>query len=83
MSWQPIEQMVSENPIWVLKYNVYFANGQFCSKDHPDAVKFTDCHGWYENEADAMKVLRHFPKPDGYCIEKVFQRKLIEEPDAD
>ena len=77
--WEPIERFGTDNPIWVLKYDMFYADGNFCDKDHPHAVKFTSCHGWYKTEADAIKVLRHFPNSSDYRIEKVHQRVLKEE----
>jgi len=75
--WQPIER-ISGNPIWVIKYDMWVApDGQFCQPDAPDAVKFTDCHGWYKTEADALKVLHHFRRPNSYRIEKVHSRELV------
>ena len=76
-SWTPIERVVSE-PIWVLKYDMYYApDGNFCEADTPGARKFTSCHGWYESEADALKVMHHFPPPSAYRIEKVWKRELL------
>ena len=75
--WKPIEDIDTENPIWILKYNIYFdATGNFCSSNTEGAKKFTSCHGWYENEADAQKVRAHFPNPNGYTLEKVYRRSL-------
>lgn len=88
MSWKPIEEMVREEPIWVLKYDIYFYPeghehyGNFCEKDAPGAVKFTDCHGWYETEAEALAVQRHFTDPSGYHLEKVWRRRLLAQPSA-
>lgn len=85
-SWQPIERCVFDKPIWILKYNMYSypkghpMEGNFCNRDEPNAQKFTDCHGWYESEEDAIKALRHFPKysdNDGYRLEKVYKRELL------
>lgn len=77
MSWQPIERMVDQ-PIWVLKYDIFFkADGNFCEPDHPEAQKFTDCHGWYGTEADALTALSHFPRPNSYRMEKVHKRVLL------
>ena len=76
MSWQPIEKMMSE-PIWVLKYDMYQKDGNFCDASTEGAEKFTSCHGWYDSEEDALKVLRHFPKPNSYRIEKVWKRVLL------
>lgn len=79
---QSIERMVND-PIWVLKYDIYLyligheREGNFCTKDEPNAQKFTDCHGWYDNEADALKVMRHFRQPNSYQVEKVWKRELI------
>lgn len=81
-AWKPIERMVSQ-PIWVLKYDIHAypkghpLEGNFCDKDEPMAVKFTDCHGWYSSEADALKVMHHFPKPCGYRLERVWKRELL------
>lgn len=75
--WDPIEKMVDQ-PIWVLKYDIYFAtDGNFCGVDHPEALKFTSCHGWYETEADALTVQRHFPNPAAYQLERVHRRVLF------
>ena len=63
-------------PIWVLKYDMFYKDGKFCSSDTEGATKFTDCHGWYETEADARKVQAHFPNPSAYRIEKVYRRYL-------
>jgi len=82
MTWQPIETIDFDNPIWVLKYDIYFypkghaMEGNFCSKDEPNAQKFTDCHGWYDNEADALAAMRHFREPNSYRLEKVYRRVL-------
>jgi hypothetical protein len=76
-AWEPIERM-ADDPIWVLKYDIYFApDGNFCQPDTPGACKFTDCHGWYETEADALKAQRHFPTPNSYRMEKVWKRELL------
>lgn len=75
--WKPIERMVSE-PIWVLKYTLYYLpdGGGWCEKDTPGAITMVDCHGWYENEADALRVMSHFPYPNSYRIEKVWKREV-------
>ena len=79
--WCPIERIVPDEPIWVLKYDVYFTpEGNFCDADYPGAQKFTDCHGWYDNEDDAMAVLRHFTRPNSYRMEKVHRRALLATP---
>lgn len=83
MNWKPIEKMVSAQSIWILKYDIFFYpegheyRGNFCGADIPGAQKSTSCHGWYESEADALKVLNHFPKPNSYRIEKVHKRELL------
>ena len=85
-AWRPIEDIVSDNPVWVLKYDVFFypkeheLYGNFCSADTSGAQKFTSCHGWYRTEAEALKAQHHFQKPDSYRLEKVYQRKLKEDP---
>lgn len=82
IAWQSIECMTN-NSIWVLKYDIYFypegheREGNFCTKDEPSAQKFTDCHGWYRSEIDALKVLRHFRQPNSYRVEKVWGRELV------
>ena len=76
MDWRPIEKMVLK-PIWVLKYYMYSKDGVFVTPETEGALKTASCHGWYENEEDAMKVMHHFPKPHGYHIEKVWKRELI------
>jgi hypothetical protein len=82
--WQPIERVVPERPIWVVKYDVFFApDGNFCDAHHPEARKFTDCHGWYASEADALAVVRHFPRPNSYRVEKVHGRELIAPPESE
>lgn len=81
--WKPIEKLDFDNPIWVLKYDIFFYpkdhefEGNFCSADTPNAQKFTSCHGWYETEEEALKVQRHFPNSNGYRIEKVYKRILL------
>ncbi len=75
-SWQTIERFDIDNSIWILKYDLFQLDRQYVPKGTPGAEKFTSCHGWYDNEADALKVLHHFPKPNTYRIEKVHQRKL-------
>ena len=83
MNWKPIGKHDFSKPIWVLKYDIFFYPkdhafvGNFCSANTPGAQKFTDCHGWYETEADALKVMRHFPKPNSYRIEKVYKMVLL------
>lgn len=74
--WKPIEQKDFSQPIWVLKYDIYFKDGQFCDKDTLGATKFTDCHGWYSTEAEALAVRNHMPTA-GYRIEKVYRGVLI------
>ena len=77
MSWQSIEDFICDDPIWILKYDMYYIpGGEFCKKDDLYAEKFTSCHGWYGTEAEAMAVLRHFPQPNSYRVEKVHRRKL-------
>lgn len=79
LGWKPIEQIAGDNPIWVIKYDLFFLpDGNFCDGNHPDGIKFTDCHGWYESEEDVLKVLRHFPRPNTYRVEKVNKRILIQ-----
>lgn len=73
--WKSIET-ISGPPIWVIKYDLFCKGGDFCGPDD-GGEKFTECHGWYEHEADAMTVLRHFPKPNTYRIEKVNKRSII------
>lgn len=68
MTWVSIEDFSSNRPIWVIKYTITDAYGVW-----------TDCHGWYETEAEARTVLRHFPKPNTYEIEKVHHRKLLKD----
>jgi hypothetical protein len=54
--------------VWVLKYDM-FENG----------VKFTDCHGFYRTEADAIKAMHKFAALGSrYYTEKVYERKLVE-----
>jgi hypothetical protein len=79
MNWKPIEQLVVENPIWVIKYDMYEdpITRTACASSVPGAIKFTDCHGYYTSEQDALAVMFHFPKPNSYRVEKVYQRKLI------
>ena len=74
--WKSIENIDPSAPIWVLKYDLYCKDGEFCKPDEPGSVKFTDCHGWYETEADALKVLCHFREPNSYRIEKIYKRVL-------
>ena len=76
MNWKPIEDIDVGYPIWVIKYDMFEKDRQFCSADTVGATKFTDCHGWYETEADALKVRNHFPDPSKYRIEKVYRRYL-------
>lgn len=77
-SWKPIEKIVTEDFIWVLKYDLYYSkDGVFVDKNTPAAIKFTDCHGYYTSEADAYKVKNHFPDPDKYRVEKVYKRVLL------
>jgi hypothetical protein len=64
--WKSIEDFSDPSPIWVIKYTHTDENGMY-----------TDCHGWYSTEAEALAVLRHFPKPNTYTIEKVYHRKLL------
>lgn len=76
-SWQPIEEMVPDSAIWVIKYTLYTDDlGNFVDATHHEASPFTDCHGWYESEEDARKVVDHFPKPNTYRVEKVWKRRL-------
>jgi hypothetical protein len=78
-----IEEMTN-TPIWVLKYDVYFypkghvLDGCFANKGTPGAVKSTSCHGWYETEEEALTVRNNFTYPSEYRLEKVYQRKLKE-----
>lgn len=80
MAWRTIERFDINEPIWVIKYDMFYKptieGGGFCASDYPGARKFTSCHGWYEDEETAMKVLRHFPIPNSYRIEKVNKRVL-------
>ena len=48
----------------------------FVDADHHEASPFTDCHGWYETEEEARKVVNHFRKPNSYRVEKVWKRRL-------
>lgn len=79
VNWKPIER-VTEPAIWVLKYYMYSKDGNFVPPETEGALKLASCHGWYESEADALAVLRHFPKPNGYHIEKVWKRELFPSP---
>lgn len=80
MTWQSIEEFVGDDPIWVIKYTLYhrLVNGHYewCNKGDEGWEAMTDCHGWYENEVDAWKVVNHFPKPNTYKVEKVHKYKL-------
>lgn len=81
MTWQSIEQFRTDTPIWIIKYTLYADahSGEWCSNQAntpDDAVPHVSTHGWYETEAEALAVLRHFPRPNTYEIEKVYQRKL-------
>jgi hypothetical protein len=77
-NWKTIECFDIKEPIWVLKYTLYHTpDGKWCKKDDIGAIAYTDCRGWYETEAEALKVLNHFPKPNTYKIEKVNKRKLL------
>ena len=80
MRWESIETLSTYQPIWVIKYSLYQRlvddRQEWCQADDEGAVKFTSCHGYYTNFDDAMKVLRHFPKPNTYQIEKVYKREL-------
>lgn len=82
MTWQSIERFDIDNPIWVLKYTLWADrhSGEWVKNPDDDAVAHTFCHGWYETEAEARAVLRHFRNYDDYEIEKVHQRKLKDEP---
>jgi hypothetical protein len=77
--WQTIERFDIDNPIWVLKYTLYSHpdTNEYCNADIPGAIPRVSCHGWYASEAEALAVLRHFPKPNTYQIEKVYQRCLL------
>lgn len=79
-SWKSIERAVLEDPIWVIKYTFYQRTidgiTSWCEKGDQGAEAFTSCHGYYGDEADAYKVLNHFPKPNTYRVEKVWRRKL-------
>lgn len=77
-NWQTIEMFDVSDPIWVIKYDMYSNNHDWCSADDPGAVKYTDCHGWYKTQAEALKVMQHFPKPNSYRVEKVHYRYLKE-----
>lgn len=78
--WKSIETIALGQPIWVIKYTLYQRTidgmTSWCNKEDKGAEAFTDCHGWYDTEEDARKVLNHFPKPNTYKIEKVYKRKL-------
>lgn len=81
MNWQSIEDFVGDDPIWVIKYTLYHrlteaGHYEWCNKGDEGWEGMTDCHGWYENEDDARKVLNHFPKPNTYRMEKVHKRRL-------
>lgn len=76
--WKPIERM-TDKAIWVLKYDMWQKDGNFVEPRTEGADKFTDCHGWYASEGDALKVLRHFPRPNSYRIERVWGRELLEQ----
>lgn len=80
MPWQSIETFGAVDPIWVIKYTMFqrIENGfmQFCEENDEGAIPFVSCHGYYTNEADARKVLNHFPKPNTYRIERVYKRVL-------
>jgi len=74
------EEIHLSEPIWVLKYDMYSypegheLYGNFCSKDTPNAVKLTDCHGWYSSEEDALTANRNLE--GNYRVEKVYRRTL-------
>lgn len=74
--WEPIEKIDFGAPIWVIKYDMWYLGQEFVSANTPGATKFTDCHGYYTSFEDAEKVLRHFPKPHSYRVEKVYKRVL-------
>lgn len=75
-AWTPIEEFLTDSPIWVIKYDLYSKDGKFVNEGTEGAEKFTSCHGWYETEEDAYKVVNHFPNPNAYKVEKVHKRKL-------
>lgn len=78
--WKSIEAVTLDNPIWVIKYTLYhrLVNGRYewCNKGDDGWEAMTDCHGYYTSEEDARAVLNHFPKPNTYRVEKVYQRRL-------
>lgn len=77
MNYYNFEKMsrALEDTIWVLKYDMYCdERGEFCNKDTPNAIKYTDCHGWYESEADARYAQGKLQGK--YDIEKVYKRNV-------
>lgn len=68
----------ASDTIWVLKYDLYFdETGNFCTKDTPNAKKFTDCHGWYETEEDAVFVQsKMHALGSTYNVERVYKRNV-------
>lgn len=81
MPWAPIERFDIDDPIWIIKYTLWIDpdSGEWCNpNDIPEyAIAHVSCHGWYKTEAEAMAVLRHFPHPNTYQIEKVHYRCLL------
>lgn len=84
-NWQTIERFDTDNPIWIIKYTLYYDqhSGEWCDGSNDDAVACVSTHGWYETEEEARAVLNHFPRPNTYEIEKVHQRKLKDVPTPD
>lgn len=81
--WKPIEEIDFDSELWVIKYDIFFDKaGQFCKADTPGATKFTDVHGYYEEQEDALEVLHHFPKPNTYSLEKIRRRVLLRKKPA-
>ncbi len=79
-NWISIEDTHFDNPIWVLTYDMYATPaGNYCDANHPEAIKYTDIHGWYKSEEDAMMVYRNFTKPNTYRVKKAYQ-KTVKEP---
>jgi len=78
MAWKSIEELDLKNPIWVLKYDMYSKDGEFCDKDTPGTVKHTYCHGWYSTEEAALKVWNNYQNRSAYSLEKVHHWVLKE-----
>lgn len=76
--WRAIEKISPDQPVWVILYLYWGSDSEQAVPGY--AGPWADVHGWYETEADALKVWKHFPPESRkhYTVNKAHKRILEE-----